>query len=263
MDRDGLSGAAGTGGAAVMSAPLQLEIACNSLGSALAAQRGGADRIEVFADPGCGGVTPSAGVIAVVREQVQLPVFVLIRPRAGDFVYTPLEVQAMLDDIAVCRARGCDGVVIGALTLQGDVDVDTCAQLVAAAGPMQVTFHRAFDVVRDRRAALQAARALGCQRILSSGGQADALAGAAQLAADIAHASGRVAIMAGAGIHAGNVAEVVRSSGCRQVHASASALQRSPVLLRNPALAGLQPDHLQTDAARVRALRGALDGLPG
>lgn len=257
---------AAAGGSAAgrrLNRPRQLEIACNSLASAVAAQAGGADRVELCADLASGGTTPSAGTIVVVRQQVRLPLFVLVRPRAGDFVYDEAEVQVMLQDIALCRAQGCDGVVIGALTVEGAVDLAVCRRLLAAAGPLQVTFHRAFDAVRDRAAALEAVIALGCQRILSSGGAATALAGCPVLARDARQAGDRIAIMAGAGIDAGNVAAVVQGSGCQQLHASASTLRHSPVAWRNPALAGLQPDHVQTDVARVAALRAALDRLPG
>ena len=240
-----------------------LEIASNSVASALAAQQGGADRIELFDNLAEGGTTPSHGSIAVAREQLRIPLFVLIRPRPGDFHYGALDAEIMLRDIAHCRALGCDGVVIGALDAEGDIDEALCRALVQAAGPLQVTFHRAFDAARDLPSALEQVIALGCQRVLTSGGQANAEAGAAVLAALVAQANGRIGVMAGAGLNAGNIAAVAARSGCTELHASAKAVQRSAMRHHNPALTGLSPDWIATDAAEVAALRAALDARAG
>ncbi len=236
-----------------------LEIASNSVASALAAQAGGADRIELFDNLAEGGTTPSHGSIALARERLRIPLFVLIRPRPGDFHYGALEVEIMLHDVAQCRALGCDGVVIGALDADGGIDVAVCHELVQAAGPMQVTFHRAFDAARDLRSALEQVIALGCQRVLSSGGQASAEAGADRLASLVAQATGRVRVMAGAGLNADNIATVAARSGCQELHASAKAVQRSAMRHQNPALIGLSADWTATDTANVAALRAALD----
>ncbi|WP_313273897.1 copper homeostasis protein CutC [Stenotrophomonas sp.] len=240
-----------------------LEIASNSVASALAAQQGGADRIELFDNLAEGGTTPSHGSIAVAREHLRIPLFVLIRPRPGDFHYGALDAEIMLRDIAHCRALGCDGVVIGALDAEGDIDEALCRALVQAAGPLQVTFHRAFDAARDLPSALEQVIALGCQRVLTSGGQANAEAGAAVLAALVAQANGRIGVMAGAGLNAGNIAAVAARSGCTELHASAKAVQRSAMRHHNPALTGLSPDWIATDAAEVAALRAALDARAG
>jgi len=183
---------------------------------------------------------------------------VLIRPRPGDFLYTALEAEIMLRDIAHCRALGCDGVVIGALDADGGIDVTLCRELVSAAGPLGITFHRAFDAARDLPAALEQIVTLGCQRILSSGGQASALAGADVLAALVAQAGDRISLMAGAGITAANAVEIAERSGCVELHASAKATQRSGMRHHNPALMGLSPDWTATDVAQVNALRAAL-----
>ncbi len=244
-----------------MSDPLLLEIACNSAASALAAQAGGADRIELFENLEQGGTTPSHGTLAVARERLRIPLFVLIRPRPGDFHYDALEAEIMLRDIAVCRQLGCDGVVIGALDADGAVDLPLCRELVAAAGPMGITFHRAFDAARDLPVALEDVVALGCERILSSGGQASALQGSTVLAALVRQAGARIALMAGAGLSAGNIAEVATRSGCRQLHASAKGLRRSVMRFHNPALTGLDRDWLQSEQAQVQALRAALSTL--
>jgi len=236
-----------------------LEIASNSVASALAAQSGGADRIELFDNLAEGGTTPSQGSIAVARERLRIPLFVLIRARPGDFLYDPLETEIMLRDIAQCRALGCDGVVIGALDADGGIDMALCRELAQSAGPMQVTFHRAFDAARDLPQALEQVIALGCQRVLSSGGQGSAEAGVDMLATLVARANGRISVMAGAGITADNIAAIADRSGCRELHASAKATHRSPMRFHNPALIGLSPDWTATDPATVAALRATLD----
>lgn len=234
-----------------------LEIACNSAASALAAERGGADRIELFTDLAAGGTTPSAGTLAVVRDRVRLPVHVLVRPRPGDFVYDEVALAVMLEDIAVCRRLGCDGIVTGALTAEGQVDIAACTVLRAAAGPLPLTFHRAFDRIQDRAAALDTLIALGFQRVLSSGGQPTALQGAATLSADRAHSQGRITVMAGAGLTPHTIGEVARLSGCSELHASATVQRAGRMCGRAPSLPGLEDGYLESDAAVVAALRAA------
>lgn len=235
---------------------LLLEIAANSLASALAAQAGGADRVELCENLGEGGTTPSYGTLALARERLRIPLYVLIRPRGGDFVYSPGEWDVMRRDVELCARMGCDGVVIGALDAAGNVDVAGCRLLVDAAGTMGITFHRAFDCVADRAGALEDVVALGCERLLTSGGADDALRGAATIATDIARADGRVALMAGAGLAAGNIAEVVRASGAREFHASAKVLLPGQ---GRDGPAGLGKAHWRSDSARVRQLRQQLD----
>lgn len=242
-----------------MSAPL-LEIAANSLASALAAQEGGADRIELCENLAEGGTTPSYGTLVVVRERLRIPVYVLIRPRGGDFLYDDAEAEVVRRDIEHCVRLGCDGVVIGALDADGSIDAAYCRQWIAAAGTLGVTFHRAFDAARDQAQALQAIIDLGCERVLTSGARANALAGADNIAALVRQAGDRIRIMAGAGIDAGNVTDIAARSGAHEFHASARAPHVSAMRYRNPDLRGLDPNWMQTDAARVRALVLALRG---
>lgn len=244
-----------------MSSPYLLEIACNSAMSALAAQQGGANRIELFENLEQGGTTPSYGSTAVARDHVQIPLYVLIRPRPGDFHYGPMETEIMLRDIAHCRQLGCDGVVIGALNADGEIDVALCRELVRVAGPLDITFHRAFDAARDLPAALEQIAGLGIKRILSSGGHVGAAEGSATLATLVRQAGSRLQLMAGAGLNAENIADVARQSGCLQLHASAKARHRSAMRYQNPALKGLDNDWIQTESAQVSALRQALDQL--
>jgi copper homeostasis protein len=237
---------------------LLLEIACDGLGSALAAAEGGADRVELFANSAVGGTTPSAGAIAAARGALTIPLHVLIRPRAGDFLYSGAECGAMLHDIELCVRLRCEGVVIGALDAAGDVDVAICRELVAAAGPLAVTFNRAFDVARDQRAALETIITLGCSRVLTSGGRASAPEGAAVIAGLVRQAAERVTILAGGGITAAQVAPLIAATGVREIHASASTGRTSAMRYRNGAVRGLDPDWRQTDSGRVRELAAAL-----
>jgi copper homeostasis protein len=235
-----------------------LEIAANSLGSALAAQEGGADRIELCADLSEGGTTPSCGTIAVTRDRLRIPMYVLIRPRAGDFCYDAREIDVMLRDIDMCARLGCDGVVIGALDTQGDVDEAVCRELMGAAGKLGVTFHRAFDVARDQTRALDTIIELGVERVLTSGGEANALAGAERIAGFVKQAGSRLRVMAGAGLDAGNIREVAIRSNAHEFHGSASTVRGSLSRHRNVSLAGLEADWRETDAGAVRAMVGAL-----
>lgn len=244
-----------------MSSRYLLEIACNSAMSAVAAQQGGANRVELFENLEQGGTTPSSGSIAVARDYLQIPLFVLIRPRPGDFHYGALEAELMLRDIAHCRQLGCDGVVIGALSADAEIDMPLCRELVSAAGPMDITFHRAFDAARDLPTALEQIADLGIKRILSSGGHASAAEGSAVLASLAEQAGSRLGLMAGAGLSAQNIAEVALKTGCVQLHASAKGRQRSAMRYQNPRLQGLDNDWIQTESSAVAALRGALDQL--
>jgi len=209
-----------------------VEACVDAIDAALEAERGGAGRIELCGELLQGGVTPSAGLIAAVWERVDIPVFVLIRPRTGDFLYDGNELDVMLRDVEMAQSLDVDGIVIGALTPQGDVDVATVRRLVKAAGDMQVTFHRAFDFVRDQRAALDALIALGVSRVLTSGGAASALEGAPAHARLVEQAGNNITILAGGSISAENVEEVVRVSGVHEVHVRASARIASAMVHR-------------------------------
>lgn len=209
-----------------------VEACVDAIDSALEAERGGAGRLELCGELLQGGVTPSAGLIGAVWERVAIPVFVLIRPRTGDFLYDADEVDVMVRDIAAARAMDVDGVVIGVLTRDGDVDIGTVHTLKEAAGRMKVTFHRAFDFARDREVALEALIELGVDRVLTSGGAATALDGAASLASLVRQANGRIGILAGGGINDDNVAEVVRKSGVGEVHVRAAAHVESRMVHR-------------------------------
>ena len=236
-----------------------LEIAANSLSSAWAAQQGGASRVELCAALELGGVTPSAGTILRVRDRLSIPLHVLVRPRAGDFVYSRDEHMTMLADIAHCAAAGCDGVVVGALTESGDVDVERCRELVAAAeGMLDLTFHRAIDVCRDPLRALEDIIALGFHRVLSSGAAASAVAGTDNLRRMIGQAAGRIAVMPGAGIDASNVVALMRATGAREFHASAKRALSSRMRHAPADALGMGGGEIRSEAGEVRRLVDAL-----
>ena len=237
-----------------------LEIAANSLASAQAAQAGGATRIELCAALELGGVTPSPAQIALVRERVSIPLHVLIRPRAGDFVYDDGEVAVAAADIAHCVAAGCDGVVVGVLTEGGDVDVARCRELVAAAGSLDLTFHRAIDVCRDPARALEDIIGLGFHRVLSSGGAVSAAQGAARLRSLIDQAAGRIAVMPGGGIDAGNITALFAATGAREFHASAKRALQSRMRYVPDSALGMGDGEIRSDIDEVRRMVEALRG---
>lgn len=232
-----------------------LEICAGSVQSAQAAQAGGAHRIELCQNLEQGGITPSYGLIAEVLKQLTIPVFVLIRPRPGDFCYDADELAIMAADVAQCRALGCAGVVLGALDEAGRVDRAACRALIEAAGPLAVTFHRAFDVCQDQALALEEIIDLGCQRVLTSGGQANAPAGQAQLAALVRQAAGRIQIMPGAGITPATLPPLLAATGAQEFHASAKRLVASPAAAK---ATEFDAPRWETDAAIVAELAALL-----
>lgn len=235
-----------------------LEIAANSVASALAAQEGGAGRVELCTALELGGLTPSRAQIALAREHLHIPLYVLIRPRAGDFLYSELECETMRRDIEVCGALGCDGVVIGALDADGGVDVARCRTLIAAANGMGITFHRAFDLSREPAQALEDIVALGCERILTSGAQASAPDGAALIRELVVQAAGRLVVMPGAGVTAHNIAALAAATGAHEFHASAKHQLPSGMHHRRPLLSDMEGGELGSDVEQVRALVVAL-----
>lgn len=212
---------------------ITVEIAAHSVQSALAAQAGGAHRVELFSDPLEGGVTPSEGLIAVVRDQLKIPLHVIIRPRGGDFCYSDEEQEVMLRDIAAAKRMGVDGVVLGTLNPEGSVNVELTRELAEAARPMSVTFHRAIDVCRDLLTALNDVIACGADRALTSGGAALASEGIPVLASLVRQAGEQVSIMAAGGIRPRNVRAVIQQTGVREVHAGLRTVVTGPMQFRN------------------------------
>jgi copper homeostasis protein len=200
-----------------------LEISVETLEGALAAERGGADRIELCAELSLGGVTPGADLLRAVRAQVRIPIFSMVRPRAGDFVYSTAEFTEMKRAIADAKESGMDGVVLGVLTKDHRVDVERTRELAELARPSPVTYHRAFDEIADLHQALGDVIQSGAKRILTSGGAKGALEGAALLGELIEAAEERIVIVPGAGISGGNIVEVARRTRAKEFHSGLSA----------------------------------------
>jgi copper homeostasis protein len=199
-----------------------LEITVDTLDRALAAEWGGAHRIELCSDLSSGGLTPSAELMRLAREQLRLPVFAMIRPHAGDFVYSVAEFAEMRRDIGIALQMGMSGVVLGILTADGRVDIERTRQLVELARPVPVTFHRAFDVSADLHRSLEDVIQTGAARILTSGGAPTAVEGRTPLAELVRQARGRIIIVPGAGINGTNVGIVAKATGAWEFHAGLS-----------------------------------------
>lgn len=235
-----------------------LEVCLESVADVLAAEAGGADRVELCADLVEGGITPSLGTLRLARQRARIPIMAMIRPRGGDFLYSELEFEVMLADIEAAKTAGADGVVFGVLTADGDIDAARTARLLRAARPLQVTFHRAFDMSRDVHAALETLIDLGIDRVLTSGGEASVPQGLPILKRLIGQAGDRIVVMPGAGIDEHNIAEVRRQTGARELHFTAFAKAGSGMQYRNPRPymgAGAAPGEYElqfTDAAVVQ-----------
>lgn len=205
-----------------MSRKYLLEISVETLEGAMTAERGGADRIELCGDLSAGGVTPDTNLLRAVRARVRIPIFSMVRPRAGDFVYSGAEFSEMKRSIADAKESGMDGVVLGLLTKNHRVDVERTRELVEFAKPLPVTYHRAFDEAADLHQALEEVIQSGAKRILTSGGAKSALEGASVLADLIGAAGDRIIIVPGAGISAANIRQIAERTKGREFHSGLS-----------------------------------------
>ncbi len=251
---------------------VRLEICIDRLESAIAARDGGADRIEICGALACGGVSPGPGLVTACLELAPLEVMVMVRPHAGSFVYSAFDLAVMEREIEWARRVGAHGVVFGALTPDRCVDRAACRRLLDVAGPIATTFHRAFDLTRDPREALEVLSELGVARVLSSGQATTASEGASLLRGLVEQSAGRIAVMPGAGITAGNVARLLTETGAGELHASASEPIEpiepiEPVEPVEPSATShcerwdfVSPSRWTT-AARVRSLRAAIDAV--
>jgi len=204
-----------------------------SIESAIAAERGGANRVELCSSLIEGGVTPSPGLIGQARKGLSIGLHVLIRPRGGDFCYTSEEFEVMQRDVLAAKKLGADGVVLGILRREGTVDVQRTRQLVDIARPLKVTYHRAFDMSLDPIGSLEDVVRTGAERILTSGGAENAIAGARTLRQLVDVAGEQVIIMAGGGISPQNVRTLIEETGVREVHASLKSSMESPMRHKN------------------------------
>ena len=218
-----------------MSQRSKIEICANSVESAVKAQEGGAYRVELCAGIPEGGTTPSFGDIRMARQLLQnTKLHVIIRPRGGDFLYSPLELEIMLHDIKVARQLGADGVVFGCLTAEGDIDIPAMKMLMNAVGDMSVTFHRAFDMCKNPQEALEQIIALGCSRILTSGQEPNAVKGIPLLKELVKRADGRIIIMPGCGVNPSNILHIAEETGACEFHFSGRSTYESGMIYRNP-----------------------------
>ncbi len=243
---------------------MTLEVCCGDLQSVLAAKAGGAQRIELCSALSEGGLTPSAGLIAE-SLRVGIPkVHLLIRPRNGDFLYTPEEIRLMEADVAAAVSAGVDGIVIGALTAEGDVDTEACRRLIAAADGASVTFHRAFDLCRNSECSLEEIISIGCDRILTSGLAPTAEQGIPMLRKLNDLAAGRIIILAGGGVTAENARGIIAATGVTELHASAKRTIGSEMRFRRGDVSMGKPgadeySRSVTDPSAVAAIINAMN----
>ena len=221
-----------------------LECCVGSVESAVNAELGGAGRVELCSALELGGVTPSSAAIRLARERIDIPLFVLVRPRGGDFHYSPVEVEVMKTDIAAARDLGADGIVLGISRKDGNVDVERTAELIEAAGGASITFHRAFDSTPDPLAALETLRELGVNRVLTTGGARRAEEGLAGLGKLVEAAAGRIGILPGGGINHENCRRIIEQTGAREIHVGSAVCSAGP---RQEA-SGLGPGGIETPA---------------
>lgn len=244
-----------------------IEIVVYNIESALRAQEGGADRIELCDNPAEGGTTPSSGIIELVRQQVSLDLFVMIRPRGGDFLYSSYEYHAMKRDISQCQKLSADGVVFGILNANGTIDKKRCKVLIEQSRPLKVTCHRAFDMTRDPLEALEDCIEAGFDRILTSGGKSKA-----EMSINLIHelqkaAGNRIAIMAGSGVNENNVAKIVSGTGVKEIHLSAASFRNSSMEFYNKDIAGMGMDTgsefkvRTTDAEKIKLIRSITERI--
>lgn len=237
-----------------------MEVCVDSVESAINAERGGAGRIELCSGLLEGGTTPSMGILQVVKQCVQIPVFVMIRPRGGDFLYSDREVEVMKADIRLAKLYGADGLVFGALTEDGHIDKELCMSLMAICRPLPVTFHRAFDMVHDPVAALETLLTLGFERVLTSGCDSSALEGLPLIKRLIDQAKGRIVVMPGGGITDKNLQRILEGSGATEFHCSARSSRDSGMKFRNfsvamgASLSSSEYSLKVTDVTQVRTL---------
>lgn len=241
-----------------------LEVAADSVASALNAEKGGAKRLELCENLAQGGVTPSGGKLRMVKEKVGIPVYVLIRPRKGDFLYSQEEVDVMLHDIKICRDLGMDGIVCGALKKDGEIDVELTSRFLEAAGGLDFTFHRAFDLCRDPFAAIDQLIQMGVSRILTSGQCPTAPLGVVNIREYIRHASGKISFMAGGGVRPESVAPLLSIPELLEFHTSGSLEVQSKMEFKgNTPMGAEEPEKEfawnETNEEVVRNLVGILN----
>lgn len=237
-----------------------IEIATSDFATTKSAVEGGADRIELCANLAEGGTTPSFGTIKQCRESFGVSLFPIIRPRGGDFLYTKDEYEIMLQDVKLCKQLGCDGIVIGLLNMDGTIDIVRTAQLIEAAYPLGVTFHRAFDRCKEPFQVLEQLIEIGCERILTSGQQPSVVDGVDLVAELNKVADDRIIIMPGSGVRKENIKMLAEKTGCTEFHSSLRGKERSKMEFVHPAFEDSAESYMNNaiNASEVKGLRDVL-----
>jgi len=238
---------------------IPLEICLDSVESAIAAAQGGADRVELCADLLEGGITPSAGLIAATRQKISIGLQVMVRPRGGDFCNSEAEFEIMRKDVRMAKQLGANGVVLGILDAEGNIDVRRTRELVELARPLNVTHHRAFDMTNDLFRALEDVISTGADRILTSGGEATVSQGLGVITRLVKAAGDRIIIMPGGGITQGDVREVAHKGGAKEIHVGLGKEAPSPMRFRNDKIAmgsveGYEYKRMVVQAAEVAGI---------
>jgi len=238
-----------------------IEIATSDFLTTKSAVEGGADRIELCANLAEGGTTASYAHIKKCREAFTVPLFPIIRPRGGDFLYTKDEFEIMKNDSKLCKELGCEGIVIGLLNMDGTIDMTRTSELIGLAYPLEVTFHRAFDRCKDPFIALEELIEIGCQRILTSGQKPTAGEGVDLIAELNKKADDRIIIMPGSGVRKDNIKMLAGKTGCIEFHSSLRGKAKSPMQFIHPAFATSEESYSNNEISpgEVRALRNALN----
>ena len=238
---------------------IKIEVCAFSLESCLTAEKGGANRIELCGSMYEGGTTPSAGLIQIAKQRVSIEIHAMIRPRGGDFCYSDDEISVIQADIRIAKELGCEGIVLGILQPDGQVNITQTKALVALAKPMQVTFHRAIDLTPDYSKALEDIIETGCDRILTSGQRNTAIEGIENIKSLVEQANGRIEIMAGSGVNADN-AHTLLHTGVNALHLTGKSVRDSEMVYRKEGIAmgGLSevPEYeiVYSDAEKIRAV---------
>ena len=237
-----------------------IEIATSDFATTRSAVEGGADRIELCANLTEGGTTPSYGHLKKCREAFPVPLFPIIRPRGGDFLYTDEEFEIMVHDVRLCKELNCDGIVIGLLNADGSIDVKRTAKLIDTAYPLGITFHRAFDRCRDPFEAMEQLIEIGCERILTSGQQPEAPEGVELIAQLNKVADDRIIIMPGSGVRKENIKMLAEKTGCVEFHSSLRGKINSKMEFIHPAFADSAESYSNNyiDPGEVKALKECL-----
>ncbi len=244
---------------------ITMEVCCYNLESAIYAEAAGADRIELCANRHQGGTTPSYGMLEVVRKIVEIPIFSMIRPRGGDFLYSKEELEVMLHDIQMAKELGMEGVVIGVLRKDGQVDIEVMSRLIEVARPLEVTFHRAFDLTPDPMKSLEDLKSLGVDRLLTSGHRSSAFEGMEVIISLVKSSQDKLLVMPGAGINEENLTQILQHTGAKEFHVSASGSRPSKMKFHKEGVS-MGDDHSEysieiADKQRIRKFRKIVDQL--